>query len=61
MNRTTSLKISDWLDMLALDPGTPYPVPANVSSDVSVFFNIPEPTSLALLSLSGLALLRRRR
>lgn len=61
MNRTTSLKISDWLDTLALDPGTPYPVPASLSSDVSVFFSVPEPASLALLSLGGLALLRRRR
>ena len=61
MNRSTSLKVSDWLDTLALDPGTPYPVPASLSSDVSVFFNVPEPASLALLALGGLALRRRRR
>jgi hypothetical protein len=58
MNRTTSLKISQYVDNFFADPGTPYPAPPH-SSDVSVFF-IPEPTSLVLLVLSGLVLLRRR-
>ncbi len=48
LNRTTSLKISTWIDDIALDPGTPYPhledqMPLR-SSDCSVFHNIePEP------------------
>lgn len=60
LNRTTSLKISEYFDALMFDPGTPYPVPPRHSSDVSVFHNIPEPTSLALLGLGALALVRRR-
>lgn len=36
-NRTMSLKVSQWLDMLRLDDGSAYPVPPNLSSDVSVF------------------------
>jgi hypothetical protein len=60
LNRTTSLKISQYLDVLAQDPGTPYPVPPNNSSDVSVFF-IPEPLTLVLVGLGGLMLFRRRR
>ena len=55
LNRSTSLKISDWLDDLTIDNGTAYPVPPLGSSDVSVFF-IPEPTTLALfgMALGGL-------
>ncbi len=59
MNRSMSLKISNYFDALSIDPGTPYPVPPIFSSDVSVFHNIPEPASVLLLGLAGL-LIRRR-
>ncbi len=40
LNRTTSLKISTWIDTLATDTGQPYPLPdPKRSSDVSVFFD----------------------
>jgi hypothetical protein len=40
LNRSTSLKISEWLAVLAGDPGMPYPDPTTgYNSDVSVFFN----------------------
>ncbi|MEN8255582.1 MAG: GEVED domain-containing protein [Verrucomicrobiota bacterium] len=38
-NRTTSLKISTWIDELAIDTGQPYPDEVLRSSDVSVFHN----------------------
>ena len=59
-NRTESLKISNWLDTLALDTGVWYPSDVGWGSDVSVFY-VPEPGTLALLALGGLAVLRRRR
>jgi hypothetical protein len=59
VNRTTSLKISNWLDSLVADTGVPYPNDPMLGSDVSVFF--PEPGTLALLGLGTAALLRRRR
>ncbi len=63
MNRTTSLKISQYVDNILHDTGTPYPAgPRN--SDVSVFFApVPEPTTVSLLMFGGLAVLfyRRRR
>jgi hypothetical protein len=60
MNRTTSLKTSQYVDNLLHDDGSPYPAPPR-SSDVSVFF-VPEPTTMALLVLGGLLLrgLKRR-
>jgi hypothetical protein len=73
MNRTTSLKISNWVDNLGVDDGTPYPgslvnpdvPPPLLSSDVSVFCNVPEPGTIAMLAGAGVmgvvALLRRRR
>ena len=63
MNRTTSLKISDWLDYLALDDSTPYPVTVQRSSDVSVFHAVPEPGSLLALcsGLAGLGVFIRRK
>jgi hypothetical protein len=59
LNRTTSLKISEYFDSLSFDPGAPYPLPPNRSSDVSVFF-VPEPMTMLLMALGGLALVRRR-
>ena len=68
LNRTTSLKISNWIEMLGIDDGTPYPADtgaypaALLSSDVSVFHNVPEPSTLLLLALSlGLLVAARRR
>lgn len=55
LNRTTSLKISDWLDTLAVDTGLPYPVSPDTSSDVSVFF-VPEPSTVILLLAGALCL-----
>ena len=42
-NRTTSLKISDYFDILWPDYGIPYPPDPFTSSDCSVFFNVEEP------------------
>lgn len=56
-NRTSSLKISDWLETLSLDV-PPYEEPAH-GSDVSVF--IPEPVSLVSLGLGGAILAWRRK
>ena len=61
LNRTTSLKISDWEDTLSLDPGTAYPVPPGTSSDVSVFHDVPEPATMSLLAIGALAMLRRKK
>ena len=62
-NRTTSLKISNWLDNLAREDGTAYPTNPLLSSDVGVFHNIPEPGSLVVLGagLMGIAGLWRKR
>jgi hypothetical protein len=62
-NRTTSLKISDWVDPLFADDGSPYiGVLSQSHSNVSVFA-IPEPSASGLLGLllSFVALSRRRR
>lgn len=40
LNRTTSLKISTWIDELGIDDGSPYPEGVLRSSDVSVFHNV---------------------
>jgi hypothetical protein len=62
MNRTTSLKISQYIDNFLHDDGTPYPAPPR-NSDVSVFHNIiPLPSAgLAGTALLGTLLTRRRR
>jgi len=66
LNRTTSLKISDYPDSLTPDNGLAYPVPPLRSSDVSVFHAVPEPGSVTLLALGAIGLIgasraRRRR
>ena len=65
LNRTTSLKISNWIEMLAIDDGTPYPKDdngvADLNSDVSVFHNIPEPMTICLLGLGALSLRKKRK
>lgn len=70
LNRTTSLKISNWIEELGIDDGSPYPTDTSVSpmarlnSDVSVFHNVPEPSTMVLLTLAfgcGLLLKLRRR
>jgi hypothetical protein len=53
-NRTTSLKISDWIDELPNDIPTlvgPYPEYPFKGSNCSVFHNIPEPAILPILFL----------
>jgi hypothetical protein len=62
-NRTTSLKISDWVEGgLSLDLGEPYSIHQGFSSNVSVFSQIPEPgTTIPLGLLLGMAALRRSR
>ncbi len=61
LNRTTSLKISGWVDELRQDTGTPYNEDPGHNSNVSVFHNIPEPgTGVSLLiGLWGLVIWRR--
>jgi|GEM_PF-937999 len=58
-NRTTDLKIGDWLDNVRFDAGVAYPLDPIKGGNVSVFY-VPEPTTLGLLALGGLTLLRRR-
>jgi hypothetical protein len=65
MNRTTSLKISNWVEWVGIDNGMPYPADTMarplLNSTVSVFHVIPEPTLLGLAAMGlGLVLLRRR-
>jgi len=65
LNRSTSLKISTWVDDLQPDWGIPYPEEPLRGSNCSVFFNpepIPEPGMLVLLVGLGLGfwVLKRR-
>jgi hypothetical protein len=62
MNRTTSLKISNWVDGIWVDNGSAYPSEDQVllNSNASVFF-IPEAGTSVLLGLLGFLALRRRR
>lgn len=62
-NRTTDLKIGDWIDLLTdIDIGVNYPAASPLTGgNVSVFHsNVPEPVS-AVLMLAGLAVVARRR
>jgi len=59
LNRTTSLKISEWIEDLVGDTAVPYPDNPNTSSDVSVFHNIPEPGIIAGITLIILGLYRQ--
>jgi hypothetical protein len=57
LNRTTSLKVSTWLDDLSLDMGLPYPEMDPLrGSDCSVFHNIPEPSLVGFGLLCALLL-----
>ena len=67
LNRTMSLKISTWIDELAIDPGAPYPLdlpdfdyPLR-NSNASVFLNVPDPATLALIGAGALSVLFKRR
>lgn len=58
-NRTTDLKIGDWVDSIgAIDVGVPYPEDPLRGGNVSVFF-VPEPSTFGLLCLAAAALLAR--
>ena len=59
-NRTTSLKISTWIDNLTADTGIAYGQDPLRGSDASVFHNIPEPTMMVLLGLGGVMAWRRK-
>ncbi len=59
-NRTTSLKISNWVEGIAIDNGAPYLSDPLEGSNASVFF-VPEASTTSLLALLGLVALRRRR
>ena len=61
LNRTTSLKISEWIEGLYTDSCQPYPDNPQGSSDVSVFHSIPEPGIIAGFSLIILGLYRKIR
>jgi len=60
-NRTTSLKISNWVDTIDIDPGGAYDPPSQLHSNASVFHEVPEPSIASILGLAGLALIFRRR
>ena len=57
-NRTTSLKISNWVDGIGIDDGTPDNVLLNSNASV---FHVPEAGVTSLLGLVGFLALRRRR
>jgi hypothetical protein len=60
MNRTTSLKISNWVDGIWVDNVTYPNGELGLDSNASVFF-VPEAGTSALLGLLGILALRRRR
>ena len=62
LNRSTSIGISNYPDELAADLGVGFPVPPQLSSNVSVVY-IPEPGTASLIGLTILpaaCILRRR-
>jgi len=61
LNRTSSLKISEWIEDLVADTGVPYPDNPHRSSDVSVFHNVPEPGIFAGITIILLGLFRKFR
>ncbi len=61
INRTTSLKISDWIEDINFDTCAPYPDQVERSSDVSVFHLIPEPGIFAGITIILLGLFRKIR
>ena len=75
LNRTTSLKMSDWIEDVCIDEGIAYPtdtIPVpdpcgrilndpDRNSDISVFHNVPEPVTMSLLAVGAIGLIRRRR
>ena len=62
LNRTTSLKISNWEEKIDLDDGTAYPSESSLLySDVSVFHNVPVPATMSVLAVGVFGFLRRRR
>ncbi len=59
LNRTASLKISEWIEDLRLDTCVAYPDIPVRSSNASVFHNVPEPGIITGISLIILRLYRR--
>jgi hypothetical protein len=59
-NRTTSLRISTWVDDLGIDDGSPWLDETLRGSNCSVFHAVPEPGVITLVVLGAAALLRRR-
>ena len=61
-NRTTDLKIAEWINTILVDGGTPYandPLAPDwidsTSGDVSVFHNVPEPATWIMILCVGVA------
>jgi hypothetical protein len=63
VSRSTNLKIGNYASSLAADDGSAYPTSVPYSGNVSVFADIPEPGTLALLGigLAGLGFSRKKR
>jgi hypothetical protein len=57
LNRTTDLKIGDWIDNIAADTGVAYPLDPFKAGNVSVFHGVPEPSTFVLLAVGVIGLL----